>query len=473
VSAATPDPTRWTLVEAAEAVAAKQVSSEELVRACLARIERTQPVINSFIAVEAEEALAAARTADAELAQGRLRGPLHGVPLAHKDMFYRAGRVCSCGSRIRHDWRPDVTCTLIERLEAAGAIHLGRLNMTEFASGPHGLNQTFGHCRNPWDPERITGGSSSGAGAALAARQVFGALGSDTGGSVRLPAAFCGVVGLKPTYGRVSRAGAMQLSFSMDHVGPLTRTVRDCARLLRIVAGHDPRDTTSSHEPVPDYEALLGRPIRGVRIGLPTNYYTDGLSEPVRTALEAAQVVFRTQGAELQEVSLPDHDLLYVLGALVTRTEISTVHRRWLITRPEDYDPQVRARVSIGLYVPGTRYLDALNLRAAVLERMMAEVYSQVDVLLVPGTSFPAPLIADADVGASPVYLQLLASISHCTQPANYLGLPALALPAGFSPEGVPVSLQLIGRPFGEARLLNLGDAYQQATDWHTRVPPL
>jgi aspartyl-tRNA(Asn)/glutamyl-tRNA(Gln) amidotransferase subunit A len=366
-----------------------------------------------------------------------------------------------------------VTCALIERLEAAGAITLGRLNMTEFASGPHGLNSHYGHCRNPWDPRRITGGSSSGPGAAVAARQVYGALGSDTGGSVRLPAAFCGVVGIKPTYGRVSRAGAMQLSFSMDHVGPLTRTVRDCARLLGVVAGHDPLDATSSHAPVPDYEARLGRPIRGVRIGLPGNYYTNGLSEPVRAALQAAQDVFRAQGAELREVSLPDHDLIYALGALITRTEISAVHRRWLTTRPQDYEPQVRARFSIGLYVPGTRYLDALNLRAVLLRRMMEEVYSQVDVLLVPGTSFPAPPIAEVDVGDSPGYLALLASISHCTQPANYLGLPGLVLPAGFAPEGLPVSLQLIGRPFGEARLFNLGDAYQQATDWHTRVPAL
>ncbi|HKI97716.1 MAG TPA: amidase [bacterium] len=467
------EPTHWSLVEVADAIAARRISSEEVVQACLARIERTQPTLNSFLGVEAEEALAAARAADAELSRSGPRGPLHGVPLAHKDMFYRAGKLCTCGSLIRRDWRPDVTCTLLERLDAAGAVTLGRLNMNEFATGPHGLNQHTGHCHNPWNPQHITGGSSSGSGAAVAGRQVYGALGSDTGGSVRLPAAFCGVVGIKPTYGRVSRYGMLPLSFSTDQAGPLARTVRDAARLLKVIAGHDPRDPTSSREPVPDYEAALGRPIRGMRIGLPTSYYTDGLSEPTGAALEAAQAVFQRLGAELHAVDLPDHDLLYPLGTIITRTEAATAHATWLHERPQDYSPQVRARISIGMFVPATRYLDALNLRGAVLQRVMEQVYSQVDVLLVPGTSFPAPPIADVDVGDSPGYLELLAAITRCTQPANYLGLPALALPMGFAESGLPLSMQLIGRPFGEARLLQLGDAYQRETDWHTRAPTL
>lgn len=467
------EPTHWSLVEAAEAIAAGRISSEAVVQACLDRIGRTQPTLNSFLAIEAEEALAAARAADAALARGERRGPLHGVPLAHKDMFYRAGRVCSCGSLIRRDWRPDVTCTLIERLEAAGAITLGRLNLNEFATGPHGLNRHYGNCHNPWNPAHITGGSSSGSGAAVAARQIFGALGSDTGGSVRLPAAFCGVVGLKPTYGRVSRYGMLPLSFSMDQAGPLARTVRDAARLLGVIAGHDPRDPTSSTLPVPDYEAVLERPIHGVRIGLPRNYYTEGLSEPTGTALEAARAVFQGLGAELREVELPDMDLLYALGTTVTRTEAATAHGAWLRERPQDYSPQVRARNSIGLFVPATRYLDALRLRGAVLQTLMEQVYTQVDVLLVPGTSFPAPRMAEVDVEDSPGFLQVLAGISRCTQPANYLGLPGLVLPMGFSAEGLPLSLQLIGRPFGEARLLQLGHAYQRETDWHTQAPSL
>jgi aspartyl-tRNA(Asn)/glutamyl-tRNA(Gln) amidotransferase subunit A len=468
-----PDPAQWSLAEAAEAITARRVSSREVVTACLARIEAAQPALNAFIAVEGEEALAAAEQADAELARGLVRGPLHGVPLAHKDMFYRAGRPCSCGARIRAGFVPDHTCTLLERLEAAGAINLGRLNLTEFATGPHGLNDHHGHCRNPWNPQHITGGSSSGAGAAVAARLVFGALGSDTGGSVRLPAAFCGVVGLKATHSRVSRYGMLPLAFSMDQAGPLARTARDVARLFGIVAGHDPKDPTSSSEPVPDYEGRLGRSVRGLRIGVPRNHYHEGIHPDTQRALAGSLEVFRALGAEVREVTVPDHDLIYPLGTMITRTEAAAIHRRWMAGRPGDYSPQVFGRLAIGLTVPATRYLDALNLRAVLLERMMEEVFSRVDVLHVPGTSFPAPPIEEVDVQDAPGFLELLAAITRCTQPINYLGLPSLAMPAGFSAAGLPVGFQLVGRPFGEARLLNLGDAYQRETDWHTRAPPV
>ncbi len=239
------------------------------------------------------------------------------------------------------------------------------------------------------------------------------------------------------------------------------------------MAGYDPRDATSSRAPVPDYEAALEGALRGVRIGLPANYYGDGMSEPVRAALQAAQQVFRDLGAELREVRLPDHDLLYPLGNLLSRTEAAAAHREWLATRPPDYSPQVRARICIGLFTPATHYLAALRLRGAILQRVMEDVYSRVDVLLTPAASFAAPPIAEVDVGDRPGFLELLAAIGRCTQPANYLGLPALALPMGFSPAGLPLSLQLIGRPFGEARLLRLGHAYQQATAWHTRAPAL
>ncbi len=461
------------LTETAEAIAAKRVSSREVVQACLARIEKFQPVLNSFVAVEGEQALQAAEAADAELARGNLRGPLHGVPLAHKDMFYRAGKVCACGSKIRSEFVPDHTCTLLARLEGAGALTLGRLNMTEFATGPHGLNEHFGHCRNPWNPEHITGGSSSGSGCAVAARLIYGALGSDTGGSVRLPAAFCGVVGLKPTYTRVSRHGMLPLSFSMDQAGPLTRTVRDCARMLGVIAGHDPMDATSSTRPVPDYEAALGRSVKGVRIGVPDDYYYEGIQEDVRRAMDESLEVFRALGAVVRKVSVPDHNLYYALGNLITRTEAAAIHRRWLRDRPHDYEPQALSRLTIGLYVPASRYLEALDLRAVMLQRMMEEVFSQVDVLHVPGTSFPAPTIEAMDVRDSSGFLEVLRSISHCTQPLNYLGLPALSVPAGFAASGLPVALQLVGRPFGEARLLNLGDAYQREAGWHERVPPV
>ncbi len=472
--------TSMTLTEAAATIAAGEVTSEAVTRACLERIEATQPIVNSFIAtdaIEGEQALEAARTLDAELAQGTLRGPLHGVPLAHKDMFYRAGRVCSCGSEIRRNFVPEETCTLLERLEAAGAINLGRLNMSEFATGPTGLNQHYGNANNPWNPAHITGGSSSGSGAAVASRQVFGALGSDTGGSVRLPAAFCGVTGLKPTQGRVSRAAMLPLSYSMDQAGPLARTARDCARIFAVIAGHDPRDPTSSALPAPDCEGGLGRSIgsngsiAGTRIGVPVNHYREGLHSGVEQALDASLEVFRALGAEVKEVRVPDHEVIADLANLITRTEAAAIHRRWIAERPGDYSDQVRSRIANGLVVPATRYLEALGLRAVLLERLMNEVFSQVDVLHVPGAPFPAPTQEEMDVGDRPGYLEVIASITRCTQPVNYLGLPSLSVPAGFSGDGLPVALQLVGRPFAEARLLYLGDAYQQQTDWHTRAP--
>ncbi len=269
--------THLSLTDVAEAIRTKQVSAVEVTAACLRRIERLQPKLNCFISIEAEAALKAAAVADADLARGVLRGSLHGVPLAHKDMFYRAGQVSTCGSKINRDFVPDHTATVLSRLEAAGAIYLGGLNMAEFALGPTGHNEHWGHCRNPWNPDYITGGSSSGSGSAVAARLTYGALGSDTGGSVRMPAGVCGVVGLKPTWGRVSRYGVMPLSFSLDTVGPLARTVQDCACLTRIIAGSDPMDSTSSTALVPDYEATLSEGMKGIKIGVPTNYYYDEL----------------------------------------------------------------------------------------------------------------------------------------------------------------------------------------------------
>src|SRR5688572_31945974 len=262
------DPALWDLSEVADAIAAKRVSSVEATEACLARIELWQPRVNAFLRLYKDKALAQARAMDAELAAGKRRGPLHGVPMAHKDMYYRKGELSTGGSAIRKDWRPSTTATVLDKLDRAGVVELGFLNMAEFAAGPTGHNVHHGHCRNPWDQARITGGSSSGSGASVAARLIYGALGSDTGGSIRLPASACGVVGMKATYGRVSRAGAVARSWSLDHVGPLTRTVRDNARMLGIVAGRDPDDSTTSEKPVPDYEALLDGGVRGLRIGV-------------------------------------------------------------------------------------------------------------------------------------------------------------------------------------------------------------
>src|SRR6478672_1680760 len=292
----------WELSEIADAIAARRTTSVEATEACLARIEIWQPRVNAFLRLSRDKALAQAKAMDAELAAGKRRGPLHGVPMAHKDMYYRKGELSTGGSAIRKDWVAPVTATVLAKLDAAGVVELGFLNMAEFAAGPTGHNVHHGHCRNPWDQSRVTGGSSSGSGASVAARLVYGALGSDTGGSIRLPAAACGVVGMKATYGRVSRAGAVARSWSLDHVGPLTRTVRDNARMLGIVAGHDPDDSTTSERPVPDYEAALEGGVAGLKIGLALP-----AAEPeIGAAVQAAADTLTRLGAKVSSAALPD-----------------------------------------------------------------------------------------------------------------------------------------------------------------------
>ncbi len=337
--------THLSLTDIAEAISEKTVSSREVTEACLARIDEKQPALNAFISLEADEALAAADAADAALARGEAPGPLHGVPLAHKDMYYRAGKVSTCGSKIRRDFVPDHTATTISRLADAGALHLGGLNMSEFAVGPFGHNDHYGSCRNPWNPDHVTGGSSSGAGSSVGGRLVYGALGSDTGGSVRLPAACCGLVGMKPTQTRVSRYGLMGLSFSLDNAGPLTRTVRDNARMLGLIAGADPMDHTASAMPVDDYEAAASAPeAKGLRIAVPANYYYDNAAPEVRDLMQASLKVFEGMGAEIIEVEVPDHHHIRQLGVTVRGPEGTVLHAAWLRDRPQDYGPQVRAR---------------------------------------------------------------------------------------------------------------------------------
>jgi aspartyl-tRNA(Asn)/glutamyl-tRNA(Gln) amidotransferase subunit A len=349
----------------ADAIAAKKITSVEATEACLARIKTWQPRTNAFLRVYRDKALAQARAMDAELAAGKRRGPLHGVPMAHKDMYYRKGELSTAGSAIRRDWRAPVTATVLKKLDAAGVVELGFLNMAEFAAGPTGHNVHHGHCRNPWDSTRVTGGSSSGSGASVAARMVYGALGSDTGGSIRLPAAACGVVGMKATYGRVSRAGAIARSWSLDHVGPLTRTVRDNARMLAILAGHDPNDSTTSEKPVPDYEALLEGGVAGLRIGLALP--NDGpapLEASIGAVVQAAADMLGKLGARISPVVLPDFTALYRSAEVMVKCEAAAMHRPWMEKTPELYANQVRTRMETGFFIPATQYIDALRLRA-------------------------------------------------------------------------------------------------------------
>ena len=382
------------LTEVADAIRKKKVSSVEVTRACIEHAERVQPKLNCFISLEADEALQAAKKADQALKRGVRAGPLHGVPLAHKDMYYRAGKVSTCGSKILRDYRPNVTGTAVERLAAAGAIWLGSLNMAEFAANPTGHNDHWGHCRNPWNPAHMTGGSSSGSGSAVGARACYGSLGSDTGGSVRLPAAACGVVGLKPTYGLISRYGILPRSWSQDTVGPLTRTVRDCARMTRVIAGADPRDPTCANAPVPNYEKELEGRIKGLKIGVPTNHYYDGATDDVRKRMAESLAVFKALGARIVELAVPDPQELFLLSATVSQSEAAVIHGKWIRERPQDYSLFVRSRIEAGFHIPATTYLEALNLRAHLLAEFMAAVYTKVDVLHTPVMVMPAPTIA-------------------------------------------------------------------------------
>jgi len=464
------EPALMSLTSVAKAIADKQVSSHEVTRSCLHRIAQWQGKLNAFMTVEAEGALKAAAEADAALAKGESRGPLHGVPLAHKDMYYDAGKIVTCGSLIRRDFVAATTSTALQRLKDAGTIRLGALGMAEFAYGPTGHNYHYGAVHNPWKPGHVTGGSSSGSGAAVAARLTFAALGSDTGGSIRMPAHFCGVTGLKVTFGRVSRAGAMPLSQSLDTVGPLARSAEDCALLLGLMAGADGEDPTASTAPVADYMAATSASLKGLKIGVPTSFYVDDLDADVAKILDNTIAVLKREGADIVKVELPDQRQLSAACQLVLAVEAAAFHKRWLIERPQDYGPQVLMRLQNGLSVPGVLYLEAMRWRGPALAAHVAAT-ANVDAVLAPVAPVAAPSIAESDVGNSPNAEAVIQRLTRFTRTINYLGLPALAIPCGFNASGLPIGMQLIGRSFDEATLLTIGAAFQRATDFHTKVP--
>jgi aspartyl-tRNA(Asn)/glutamyl-tRNA(Gln) amidotransferase subunit A len=464
------EPALLSLTAVAQAIGQKRFSSREVTKSCLDRIAQWQPRLNAFMAIEADAALAAADAADAALAKGKISGPLHGVPLAHKDMYYDAGHVVTCGSKIRRDFVANTTSTALQRLKDAGPIRLGSLQMVEFAYGPTGHNSHYGAVHNPFAPDHITGGSSSGSGSAVAARLTFAALGSDTGGSIRMPAHFCGVSGLKTTYGRISRAGAMPLSQSLDTVGPLARTAEDCALLLGLMAGPDPQDQTAIAGPAPNYMAATREPIKGLTIGVPTAFYVDDLDAEVAKILDETVAVLKREGANVVPVELPDQRQLTAACQLVLAVEAAAFHKRWLIERPGDYGPQVLMRLQNGLAIPGVSYLEAMRWRGPALAAFNTAT-AGVDAVIAPVAPVAAPTIAESDVGNSPDAEAVIQRLTRFTRPINYLGLPALAIPSGFTRAGLPVGMQLIGRSFEEAVLLRIGAAFQRATDFHDKVP--
>ena len=445
----------------------------ELTEACLGRIERLDGRLRAFITVDADRAREVARRRATEARAGRRIGPLHGIPLAYKDLFAIRGLSASCGTQTDEYFIAEREATAVSRLEAAGAVTLGTLNMSELATGPFGDNAHRGDVQNPWRPGHVAGGSSSGSGAAVAAGLAFAALGTDTGGSIRLPAACCGIVGLKPTYGRVSRAGVMPLSWSLDHVGPMARTVRDAATLLAVIAGPDPYDATTSGRPVPDYAARLDQSIAGLRIGVPENFYWDGIDAEVEAAGREAVRLLGELGARVTDLPLPDPRILVDISNLIARCESAAVHGRLVREQPHALQPAVRARLEIGLQVTASDYLQATRLRARLTRAFIREVFGGVDVLVMPTIPEPAPALAAVKAGTTDEVVRRMGRFSRLTRPWNGLGLPALSLPCGVSAAGLPVGLQVVGRPFDEATVLRAGHAYEQAAGWWRRRPAL
>ncbi|WP_018993502.1 MULTISPECIES: Asp-tRNA(Asn)/Glu-tRNA(Gln) amidotransferase subunit GatA [unclassified Thioalkalivibrio] len=465
---------------------AREISSRELTQLYLDRIERLDSQLNSFITVTAESALAQAEAADARLANGE-QTPLLGVPVAQKDIFCTEGVRTSCGSRMLDPFVSPYNATVVERMNAAGAVMLGKTNMDEFAMGSSNETSFYGPVRNPWDTERVPGGSSGGSAAAVGARLVPGATGTDTGGSIRQPAAFCGITGLKPTYGRVSRYGMIAFASSLDQGGPMAATAEDCGLMLNAMAGFDERDSTSVERPAEDFTAGLSQDLKGLRIGLPKEFFGEGLDEKVRGVIDAAVEVLKGRGAEIREVSLPNSHLSVPAYYVVAPAECSSNLARFdgvryghrcdnpadlmdLYTRSrgEGFGDEVKRRIMVGTYVLSAGYYDAYYLKAQKVRRIIADdfrsAFADVDVLLGPTTpELPFALGAKADPVS--MYLSDIYTIA-----ANLAGLPAMSLPAG-EIDGLPVGLQLIGNYFDEARLLGVAHQYQQETDWHTRVP--
>lgn len=465
------DPALMSLAEAAEAIRSRKLSSVEATQALLKRIEVWQPTLNAFVRIDRDEALQAAKAADEALAKSGPKGPLHGVPLAHKDMYYIKGQPAGCGSKVREGWIAPDTSTAIARLDDAGAIRVGALHMAEFAYGPTGHNAYLGPARNPWDPQHMTGGSSSGSGAAVAARLTFAALGSDTGGSIRMPAHCCGVTGLKTTTGRVSRAHAMPLSFTLDTVGPLARTAEDCGLIAEVIAGPDPLDPVTDKSPAWD-RAAAQRDIRGLKVGVPTAFYVEGLEPDVAAALDATIHEFEKLGAQIVKVELPDQTAVAAAALVVLAVEAAALHAPWLRTRAQDYTPQVRNRLENGLAYSAIEYLEALRWRGPALAAHL-DAIGDIDIVIAPASRSAAPRIDETDVGGGPNAEELVVAVMRFMRPVNYLGLPVLVVPAGQSASGLPIGLQLIGRPFGDETCVALGHAFQKATDHHLRVPEL
>jgi aspartyl-tRNA(Asn)/glutamyl-tRNA(Gln) amidotransferase subunit A len=480
------DFTRLTIEDAAELLARREISAVELARAALKRVRITNGDVHSFITVTEDMALAQARAADARRARGEA-GPLLGLPVAIKDVILTKGIRTTAGSKILADFIAPYDATVTRKLLDAGAVCIGKTNCDEFAMGSSTENSGFMVTRNPWDGERVPGGSSGGSAAAVAAHQCLGALGTDTGGSIRQPAACCGIVGMKPTYGRVSRYGVIAYASSLDQVGPMAKTVADCAHLLTVIAGHDPHDSTSVNRDVPDYRKGLDGTIKGLRVGIPKEYFVEGMQAEVEQAVRAAVHTLETLGAQVSEVSLPHTEYAIPTYYLIATAEASSnlarydgikyglrlAERESLLTmyqrtRAGGFGTEVKRRIMLGTYALSAGYYDAYYLKAqkvrTLIRRDFAEVFATQDVIVTPTAPTTAFRIGEKTSDPLQMYLSDIFTIS-----INLAGLPGLSLPCGFDRSGMPIGLQIVGRPFEEEKVLQAAYAYEQATEWHEK----
>jgi aspartyl-tRNA(Asn)/glutamyl-tRNA(Gln) amidotransferase subunit A len=464
----------------------REVSSVETTNALLARIEAVEPKVNAFITVTKEEALKDAEAADQRIAAGNM-DTLTGIPLAFKDIFLTKGVRTTCGSRILNNFIPPYDATSVAKLKERGMVLVGKLNQDEFAMGSSTESSYFGTTRNPWNLECIPGGSSGGSAAAIAARQATATLGTDTGGSIRQPASHCGCVGLKPTYGRVSRYGVIAYASSLDQVGPLTRDVTDCAVMLGAVAGHDPRDSTSVDLPVPDYAKALVNDVKGLKVGLPKEYFIEGLDPDVQKAMDAAIATYKQLGAQFVEISLPHTDYAVATYYLIATAEASSNLARYdgvrfghrseaakglsdmfMKSRAEGFGDEVKRRIMLGTYALSSGYYDAYYLKAQKVRTLIMQdflkAFATVDVILTPVAPTPAFRIGEKTDDPLQMYLSDIFTI-----PVNLAGTCGISVPAGFSRDNLPIGLQLIGKPFGEETILRAAHAFEQATEWHKR----
>ncbi len=464
------DLSQLSIAELSDRIRNGDISPVEVTQACLDRIASTNDKVNAVVTLQRDVALAEARACEADIAKGDYRGPLHGIPIAHKDLYWTKGLRSTAGSRLKENFVPEEDATVVARYRAAGTVLLGKLNTQEFAYGPTNEHSIFGPARNPWNLACYAGGSSGGSGAAVALGMCAGATGSDTGGSIRIPSACCGITGIKPTYGRVSRKGIFPLCWTMDHPGPMTRSVRDVAMMLQPIAGRDPNDPATPDREVPDYVAALDGAIDGLRVGVPSGYFYDRADSEVERTVRGALSVLADLGARVDEVEIPHIEHAACAAAIIYYAEATAYHDDDIAPHGELYTDRVRAFLEFGNYILAKDYLHAQRFRT-LLGRAVADVLKRVDILVTPTLPITATPIGQKTVmirdDEQPVYLALLRN----TEPFNLTGLPALTLPCGFSTKGMPISMQFVGRPFDEATVLRLGHAYQEVTDWHELRP--